>query len=242
MIPYYGQIFPTLTPDQLFSTCGSQPLWGSWPFYRVVYQISCIWDIYLMILNSNNITVKMKEQKDFIVGVTTTWRTVLKGNSIRKVENLWLKGQGFSLMLGFFISWVIFVNERCQTFGEGRYAHPSVPPKSWSRTFPGPTMPFPSHWWILRSGGNQSVSWFSGDLGILSVLYLNLYVDFTWFMRYVQYMSAIVYVCTIFFSCVYNHSSFLRKLMAIWVLSLTDPLWSGHSSCVLSFVDTLHRF
>lgn len=131
-------------------------------------------------------------ETNFMVGAHHNVKTVLKGNSMRKVENLWLKGRGgFSLMLGCFISWVIFVNERCQTFGEGRYAHSSVTPKSQSRTFPGPTMPFPSQWWILRSGGNQSVSWFSGDLGILSIF------------EFVCGFHLIYAVCTIYVCHVY---------------------------------------
>jgi hypothetical protein len=63
------------SPDpvgQQFSTCG------------VAHQVSCISDIYTVIHNSSKITV-MKECYGW--GVTTPGGTVLKGHSIRKVEN-----------------------------------------------------------------------------------------------------------------------------------------------------------
>ena len=42
---------------------------------------------HTLILNSSKITVMKHHQGNLMVGVTTTWGTVLKGCSIRKVEN-----------------------------------------------------------------------------------------------------------------------------------------------------------
>lgn len=51
------------------------------------HQISCILDIYTTNLNSSKITVIMEKPSNFMVGVTTTLGSILKGSSIRKVEN-----------------------------------------------------------------------------------------------------------------------------------------------------------
>jgi hypothetical protein len=56
-----------------------------WPFTRVAYHISCILDIYIMNGNRSKITVIATKIILRLRG-TTTWGTVLKGHSIRKVE------------------------------------------------------------------------------------------------------------------------------------------------------------
>ena len=63
--------------EQWLSTLGSPPLW--WldePFTAVTYKISFLSDTYIMIHSSSKISYE-----------TAIWGTVLKGHSIRKVEN-----------------------------------------------------------------------------------------------------------------------------------------------------------
>jgi hypothetical protein len=61
------------------------PPWKvKWPSHR-----SQIWDSYITIHNSIKITAMKKQWNNFMVGVTTTWGTVLKGHRIRKVEKQW---------------------------------------------------------------------------------------------------------------------------------------------------------
>jgi hypothetical protein len=61
----------------LFSTCGLWPLW----------QTSISKNIYIIIHNSSKIQLYSGNRSNFMVGrATTTWRTGLKGRSIRKVE------------------------------------------------------------------------------------------------------------------------------------------------------------
>jgi hypothetical protein len=76
-----------LNIDLWFSTCGSKPLCRPEdPFTAITYQIVTLRLIIeakskLLSINKNN----------FMVGVTTTWETVLKGWSIREIENHWAR-------------------------------------------------------------------------------------------------------------------------------------------------------
>lgn len=47
--------------------------------------------IYFKVNNSSKTTVLKLQQNNFIVGVTTTWETVLKSYSFRKGENHWIR-------------------------------------------------------------------------------------------------------------------------------------------------------
>ena len=91
--------------DQWFSTWG---LWAPWRGKPPLYIYICSYEhIYIYIyvhrghisdiwhiryLHQNNITVAKLQlwssnNNNFILGVTTTWRSILKGLSIKKVEN-----------------------------------------------------------------------------------------------------------------------------------------------------------
>lgn len=48
--------------------------------------------IHSAIHDSTDITVMKRQRNSFVVGVTTAWRTVLKGRSVRKVEDHCLRG------------------------------------------------------------------------------------------------------------------------------------------------------
>ena len=63
--------------NQWFSTRGLNPI-------GVVYQISCISDIYVMICNSSEITAA---KVNFMVGGHHNIRNCITDGSIRKVEN-----------------------------------------------------------------------------------------------------------------------------------------------------------
>jgi hypothetical protein len=54
---------------------------------RVAPQTSFISDIYIVIHKSTKFIVWSSNKSNFVVGVTPTWGTVLKGGSIGKVEN-----------------------------------------------------------------------------------------------------------------------------------------------------------
>jgi hypothetical protein len=64
---------------QQLSIYGSQHLCG---------HISDIRHIYIQIQNSSKLQLWSSHENIFMIGVTTTWGTVLKGLSIRKVESL----------------------------------------------------------------------------------------------------------------------------------------------------------
>ena len=49
---------------------------------------------YITIHDSSKITVMKQQRNNFIVGVTTTWRTVLKGHGIRNIENHCISTKG----------------------------------------------------------------------------------------------------------------------------------------------------
>jgi hypothetical protein len=53
----------------------------------LMYQISCISDIYIIIHNEQNYSYAVAMKIILGLQVTTTWGTVLKGHSVRKVEN-----------------------------------------------------------------------------------------------------------------------------------------------------------
>lgn len=62
--------------------------------------VGCISDIYITVHNTSKATVTKSQQNNFMVGVTTTRGTALKGHSARKVETTalrdskWLVGAG----------------------------------------------------------------------------------------------------------------------------------------------------
>ena len=66
-----------------FSTCGWRPLWG----------------LHIRYLHYEHITVEKLQwwsnsENNFMIGVTTTWGTVLKSCSVREVENHWVRISG----------------------------------------------------------------------------------------------------------------------------------------------------
>ena len=67
------------------------------------YLMSDISDIYVMIHNSRKLLLWSNNEKNLWLWVTTSWRTVLKGCSIRKAENLcfrfWWKLATLSLLV-----------------------------------------------------------------------------------------------------------------------------------------------
>lgn len=72
---------------QWFSACGSQssPLGVKWHFHR-----GClILKFTLLLMIVAKLQVWSWNKNNFMVGVSTTWRTVLRGNSTGKVENCW---------------------------------------------------------------------------------------------------------------------------------------------------------
>lgn len=72
---------------QWFSACGSQssPLGVKWHFHR-----GClILKFTLLLMIVAKLQVWSWNKNNFMVGVSTTWRTVLRGNSTGKVENRW---------------------------------------------------------------------------------------------------------------------------------------------------------
>ena len=66
-----------------------------WPFQREYIScipcVSCKSDICIMIYNSTKIQLRSRNKIILKLGLLTTWRTILKGCSIRKVENHWTK-------------------------------------------------------------------------------------------------------------------------------------------------------
>lgn len=74
--------------NQWFSTCGSQLRALSNLFHRGHLRLLGSTDIYITIQNSSKITVMRWQQKVILwLGGQHTWRTVLRGHSIRKVES-----------------------------------------------------------------------------------------------------------------------------------------------------------
>lgn len=74
--------------NQWFSTCGSQLRASSNLFHRGHLRLLGSTDIYITIQNSSKIRVMRWQQKVILwLGGQHTWRTVLRGHSIRKVEN-----------------------------------------------------------------------------------------------------------------------------------------------------------
>lgn len=53
-----------------FQPVGWDPLWGGGHTPG-----NSAWDIYMMIHNSGKITVMKQQMNNFVVGVTTTWKT-----------------------------------------------------------------------------------------------------------------------------------------------------------------------
>lgn len=78
----------------IYLTNGSQSMgrdpWGvDWPFLRGHPRPSENTDICTVNCNHNNIADIMYQWKRFLVGVSTTWGVILKGDSIKKVVNHW---------------------------------------------------------------------------------------------------------------------------------------------------------
>lgn len=75
--------------DQWFSSCKSWPLWGGgveWPFHRGHLWLFENTDVYITTHNSTKWVLWNRNKKNVMVNVTTTWVTILKGHSIRKLE------------------------------------------------------------------------------------------------------------------------------------------------------------
>ena len=65
---------------------GHDPFGVELPFHRGHLRTSEISDISIMIHKSYEVA---NENNSMVVGVITTWKAVLKGHNIRKVENHW---------------------------------------------------------------------------------------------------------------------------------------------------------
>ena len=70
-------------------------LWVKAPLVAA-HPISHASGMYIMIHNSSKITVVKKQQDHFMVGVSTTGGTGLKGHSIRKAESHWSRAIAFN--------------------------------------------------------------------------------------------------------------------------------------------------
>lgn len=92
---YKGRKWALDKQAQQFLTCGSWPLrgWGAWvggskgPFTWVTYQIYCNQMSTSWFITAAKWLLWSSNKNNVMVGVSTTWGTVLKGYSIRKAES-----------------------------------------------------------------------------------------------------------------------------------------------------------
>lgn len=71
-----------------FTTCGSWPLWRvKQPFHRGHLRLSAYQTFTLWFITAEKVQVWSSHKNNFIVGVTTTWETMLNGWCFRKAGN-----------------------------------------------------------------------------------------------------------------------------------------------------------